>query len=37
MVGDGAGLTALGPRNIKGHSALEVFGFDKIVQNVKAA
>jgi len=37
MVGNGAGLTALGPRNIKGHSALEVFGFDKIVQNVKAA
>jgi class 3 adenylate cyclase len=37
MVGTGSGLTALGPRTIKGHSALEVFGYDKFEQDAKAA
>src|ERR1019366_1042514 len=37
MVGDGTGLVPLGPRNIKGHSALEVFGYDKIEPAAKVA
>ncbi|HEV7819538.1 MAG TPA: adenylate/guanylate cyclase domain-containing protein [Burkholderiales bacterium] len=37
LVGAGSGLVPLGPRNIKGHSALEVFGYDKIDEDAKAA
>ncbi|MEO8440863.1 MAG: CHASE2 domain-containing protein [Betaproteobacteria bacterium] len=37
MVGDGSGLVPLGPRNIKGHSALEVYGYDRVEQDAKAA
>ena len=37
MIGEGAALDPLGPRNIKGHTALEVFGYDKIGHDAKAA
>ena len=37
MAGAGGGLVALGPRNIKGHSALEVFGYDRIEPVAKVA
>jgi class 3 adenylate cyclase len=37
LAGDDMGLTALGPRHIKGHSALEVFGYDRVAQKIKAA
>ncbi len=37
LAGEGSGLIALGPRSIKGHSALDVFGYDRVVQDVKAA
>jgi class 3 adenylate cyclase/CHASE2 domain-containing sensor protein len=37
MVGASAALDPLGPRNIKGHSALEVFGYGKIERDAKAA
>lgn len=36
-VGPDAGLVPLGPRNIKGHSALEVFGYETLEHDAKAA